>query len=305
MLFMVIERFKNRDAAPVYRRFRERGRMAPDGLKYINSWVEPNFDRCFQLMECDNKELFQKWIANWNDLVDFEIVEVMTSQQASALFAERQSLNLDHQYNYWNTAGAEKSFQHPVNLERVGQWLTKDSRVLDYGCGYGRCLGELFRAGFRNLIGFDFSPAMITAARARFPEISFEVVQSSTIPLADASVDGALLFSVLTCMPTDDGQRALIAELRRVLRPGGLLYISDLWLQTDERNLTRYARDEKKYGTYGVFDLPEGVTVRHHDPKWIETLTSDFEMLALDHIDVVTMNGNPANAFQWFGSRTI
>jgi hypothetical protein len=79
------------------------------------------------------------------------------------------------------------------------------------------------------------------------------------------------------------------------------LYISDLALQTDERNLERYARDEQKYGIYGVFDLPEGVTVRHHDPKWIENLTSDFEMVALDDVDVVTMNGNPAKAFQWFG----
>ena len=85
MLFMVIERFKNRDAAPVYQRFRERGRMAPEGLKYIDSWIETNFDRCFQLMECDDPKLFQEWIAHWKDLVDFEVVEVITSQQAGAL----------------------------------------------------------------------------------------------------------------------------------------------------------------------------------------------------------------------------
>jgi len=84
MLFMVIERFKNRDAVAVYKRYREHGRMAPDGLKYVNSWVEPNFDRCFQLMECDDPKLFDDWITNWNDLVDFEIVEVITSQEATA-----------------------------------------------------------------------------------------------------------------------------------------------------------------------------------------------------------------------------
>jgi ubiquinone/menaquinone biosynthesis C-methylase UbiE len=102
-------------------------------------------------------------------------------------------------------------------------------------------------------------------------------------------------------VPTDDGQQAILKELHRVLRRGGLLYISDLWLQDDERNRTRYERDESKYGMYGVFDLPEGVTVRHHDPKWIETLTSEFYKVALDDVDVVTMNGNPAKAFQWFG----
>ena len=82
MLFMVIEHFKNRDAVAVYQRFNERGRMAPEGLQYINSWVEPNFDRCFQLMECEDPKLFEEWIANWNDLADFEIIEVITSKEA-------------------------------------------------------------------------------------------------------------------------------------------------------------------------------------------------------------------------------
>jgi len=212
-------------------------------------------------------------------------------------------IDLDNQFEYWNTEGTQKSFQHPLNLQRISQRLLADDRILDFGCGYGRCLGELFNSGYRNLIGIDFSPAMIAAASAQYPEITFQVVQSLPIPLPAESVDGALLFSVLTCVPTDEGQRAIIKELRRVLRPGGLLYLSDLTLQTDERNLARYARDQAKYGTYGVFDLPEGVTVRHHDPGWIETLTTDFEMVVLDHIEVLTMNGNPAKAFQWFGTK--
>jgi len=210
-------------------------------------------------------------------------------------------IDLDYQLEYWNTEGPRKPFGHPVSLRRISQWLSTESRILDFGCGYGRCLGELFNSGYRNLIGVDFSPAMIAAARAKFPEINFHELQSSTIPLPDASIDGALLFSVLTCVPTNDGQFAIVRELLRVLRPGGLLYISDLSLQQDERNLARYARDEQKYGMYGVFDLPEGVTVRHHDAKWIETLARDFQPVALDNIEVMTMNGNPANAFQWFG----
>jgi SAM-dependent methyltransferase len=210
-------------------------------------------------------------------------------------------IDLNSQYEYWNTAGTQKSFAHPLNLRRVRQWVSDEGSILDYGCGYGRVLGKLFEEGYEHLIGLDFSPAMIATARAQYPDIVFEVVESSTIPLPDASVDGVLLFSVLTCIPTNEGQRALLKEVQRVLNRGGLLYISDLGLQTDERNLERYARDEQKYGIYGVFDLPEGVTVRHHDPKWIETLTSEFTMVALDELDVVTMNGNPAKAFQWFG----
>ena len=81
MQFMVIERFRNRDAKAVYRRFRDQGRMAPDGLKYVGSWIEVNFDRCFQIMECDDGRLLQEWVANWGDLVDFEIVPVVSSDQ--------------------------------------------------------------------------------------------------------------------------------------------------------------------------------------------------------------------------------
>ncbi len=87
MLFMVIERFREGDAAAVYRRFRERGRMAPDGLRYVDSWVETGFDRCFQLMECDDPRLLEEWTANWQDLVEFEIVPVVTSRQAAEAIA--------------------------------------------------------------------------------------------------------------------------------------------------------------------------------------------------------------------------
>lgn len=81
MLFLVIERFKNQDAEAVYRRFQEQGRMMPEGLRYIDSWVEANFSRCFQLMECDDPLLFQQWIIRWRDLVEFEIVPVVPSAQ--------------------------------------------------------------------------------------------------------------------------------------------------------------------------------------------------------------------------------
>jgi hypothetical protein len=82
MLFMVIERFH--DTAAVYQRLREKGRMLPDGLKYVDSWVEVHGSRCFQLMECDDVQLFEQWVARWSDLVDFEIVAVRGSKEAAA-----------------------------------------------------------------------------------------------------------------------------------------------------------------------------------------------------------------------------
>ena len=80
---MVIERFR-RGAAPVYERAADQGRMLPEGLSYVDSWVDERLDRCFQLMDADDPELFDEWTARWNDLVDFEIVPVMDSREATA-----------------------------------------------------------------------------------------------------------------------------------------------------------------------------------------------------------------------------
>jgi hypothetical protein len=81
MLYVIVETFK--DPVAVYRRFRERGRLAPDGLNYINSWVTPDVTRCYQVMECAERRLLDAWLANWKDIVDFEVVPVITSAQAA------------------------------------------------------------------------------------------------------------------------------------------------------------------------------------------------------------------------------
>lgn len=82
MQYMVIETFRNDDARPVYRRFRERGRLAPDGLRYVSSWVTDDFRRCYQVMECEDVALLNEWISHWRDLVDFEVIPVVTSAEA-------------------------------------------------------------------------------------------------------------------------------------------------------------------------------------------------------------------------------
>ena len=81
-LYMVVEHFKHGDAVPVYRRFRERGRMLPDGLAYVSSWVDERLEHCYQLMETDDRALLDQWIANWSDLADFEVHQVLTSIEA-------------------------------------------------------------------------------------------------------------------------------------------------------------------------------------------------------------------------------
>jgi Protein of unknown function (DUF3303) len=87
MLYMVIERFRNGDAESVYRRFRERGRMAPEGLEYVASWVTNDLTTCFQVMQATDPVLLEQWMANWRDLVDFEVRPVVTSAEAAARMA--------------------------------------------------------------------------------------------------------------------------------------------------------------------------------------------------------------------------
>jgi hypothetical protein len=87
MLFMIIENFRDGDARPVYRRFRDRGRLAPDGLHYVSSWVTSDLRRCYQVMECDDVALVEEWIRQWQDIVDFECIPVITSAEAASAVA--------------------------------------------------------------------------------------------------------------------------------------------------------------------------------------------------------------------------
>jgi hypothetical protein len=89
ILYMVTEYFKDKDAVPVYRRFRDKGRMMPEGLSYVSSWVDLTFECCYQLMETDDRALLEQWMANWSDLIDFEVYPVIPSKEAVEKIAPR------------------------------------------------------------------------------------------------------------------------------------------------------------------------------------------------------------------------
>ena len=91
MLYMIIEHFRQ-GPEPVYRRFREKGRMAPEGLRYVSSWVTTDLQHCYQVMECENPALISQWTKHWEDLVDFEIIPIVTSAEAAENADRRMDL---------------------------------------------------------------------------------------------------------------------------------------------------------------------------------------------------------------------
>jgi len=207
------------------------------------------------------------------------------------------------QIHYWDRAADQKRFSHPLRLNWLARYASQQARILDYGCGYGRTLAELSEAGYKHIFGVDFSARML--ARSRFQIPCSKVVRNDGQHLSfkDDCFDVVLLFAVLTCVPDSNAQRMLVAETARVLRPGGLLYISDLLINNDLRNRERYQRYASTYGCYGVFELPEGVVVRHHQSEWIEELTGSFTQLEYEDFNVTTMNGNASAAFQYLGRK--
>ncbi|MEU8357548.1 class I SAM-dependent methyltransferase [Nonomuraea sp. NPDC048882] len=207
--------------------------------------------------------------------------------------------DLGSQIAYWDGVGATKTFTHPVDFS----WLARvrpDARVLDYGCGYGRVMAELSEHGFSDVSGVDLSSALIERGRQLRPDLRFAVLESPPdLTCASASFDVVLLFAVLTCVPDDAAQRAMVAELSRVLAPGGLLYVSDMILQDDERNHRRYAAHAQRFGTpYGVFATDDGAVCRHHDLAELHTLLSGFDLVDEHRIEVTTMNGHRSQAVQ-------
>jgi len=89
MVYLIIEHYRDGDAVRVYRRFRDRGRMAPQGLRYVASWVTEDLCHCYQIMECDDRTLLDRWMDAWRDIADFEVVPVLTSADAQRVIAPR------------------------------------------------------------------------------------------------------------------------------------------------------------------------------------------------------------------------
>ena len=207
------------------------------------------------------------------------------------------------QKEYWNSAAETKTFTLPFDSGLFSRFVKKDAAIVDIGCGYGRVLKILREEGYEDLMGYDFSPRMIERGRRECPQIAFETMEEGKIPREDESADAAILFAVLTCIVSDESQKELVAEIRRILKPGGILYVNDYLLNPDERNRERYRKYEKEFGVYGAFELPEGALCRHHSEEHVRELFHDFETKEYGHVTYTTMNGHRSPGFTYAGKK--
>ncbi len=205
---------------------------------------------------------------------------------------------MEAQDQYWDAVAYRKRFGHPLLTGELEKRIGLEGRILDYGCGYGRSIWQLHEAGFAHLFGIDSSSGMLGRARTENPFARYVRNSGGEIPFAGGSFDAALLLAVLTCMPDPGAQARLFAELLRVLKDGGLLYVSDLLINSDARNRKRYERFEPRHGLYGVFELEEGVTLRHHTREHLERLAAPFKTIRVQEFQVETMNGHQSRAIR-------
>ncbi|MFF3747575.1 class I SAM-dependent methyltransferase [Streptomyces kronopolitis] len=207
--------------------------------------------------------------------------------------------------SFWETTGSAKTFTHPLDPALLEEYVPYGARVLDYGCGYGRLTAELAGRGYRSVRGVDVSAALIARGRREHPELDLLRWGGFPLPFEDGAFDAALLFAVLTCVPGDADQKAIAGELGRLVRPGGVLYLSDVPLQDDALNQGRYRRYAERHGTYGVFETPDGGVFRHHPPELLrETVrAAGFSLLAERRGSVATLDGRTAERLQLVARR--
>lgn len=213
---------------------------------------------------------------------------------------------IPNQEHYWDEVSEEKEFPTPFQISEFKKHVRENMNILDYGCGYGRTLSELYNSGFNNLVGVDFSQGMINRGLRLYPHLKLIKNDNGKIPFPDKFFDAVILIAVLTCIADDKEQYGLISEILRVLKDGGILYINDFLLNEDPRNIERYNRYKEKYGVYGVFEIigtKAVAVVRHHAKEHIFEITKDFQELIFKPVTYTTMNGNKSNGFYYIGKK--
>ncbi len=199
---------------------------------------------------------------------------------------------------YWNAIGSKKDFEDPLFMDKLVPFLSKSPAIIEYGCGYGRIIQNLKDQGYENLVGYDFAEAMIERGHKLNSHLDLRLLDKpNTIPCANESKDAVIMSTVLCCMVEESLQQQIMSEIDRVLKPHGVLYLSDFLICDHDKYKEKYAQGQRKFGTHGVYTTTENLTVRHFTSQHILKLLSQFDVQWFEQIDFKTMNNNPALTF--------
>ena len=203
---------------------------------------------------------------------------------------------------YWNDIGSKKEFEDPLYLEKLSPFLTPKSKIIEYGCGYGRLMQILKNHGYHNLTGFDFAQNMIERGKRTYSNLDLHLLQKSgVIPCENESVDAVVMSTVLCCMIDSEEQAKLIEEIWRVLSAKGTVYISDFLVCDDVRYREKYSEGFKKFGKWGIYTTTENLLVYHMTSQSVFDLLKKFDIQWFEQFDFKTMNNNPARTFHCIG----
>lgn len=204
---------------------------------------------------------------------------------------------------YWNMVANEKKFNTPFQMDLFKKYVDLDKKILDYGCGYGRVLKELYDHGYNNLLGVDFSSEMIHRAKELYPYIDFNLIDGDTLNFDDESFDSIVLVAVLNCIHEEEKQVRLMKELYRVLKRDGIIYVNDFLLNQSDMYLERYDEYKEKYKSYGVFETVDGGIFKHLSMPSFFNLLKNYRCEETKTLKYTTMNGHTANGIYYIGKK--
>jgi ubiquinone/menaquinone biosynthesis C-methylase UbiE len=188
----------------------------------------------------------------------------------------------------WNNIAEDVNFNLKIDLECFLIDVPLNSKVLDFGCGYGRVSKLLLDAGYSNIVGIDSSAKMIERGRREFPEIHFETLGDAVLPYPDNSFDAVIACAVFTCITCQEMRNDQVKELFRILKPEGLLH------------MVEFCSDPSKLFTTSI-----GVPMLHSTPQELKELAGPLQLVSEEVVCTSTMGGNSASAYSLFARKSL
>jgi len=192
------------------------------------------------------------------------------------------------QIKAWDSVAKEVDFNLEIDISEFTHLVPKDATILDYGCGYGRICETLYSIGYIQILGVDSSHGMIRRGNLEYPHLSLHKTQGPTLQYPDGYFGAIILCAVLTCVPENQAKKDVLAEIERLLKPGGILHMVEFCSETNK-----------------IFKSKIGVIMHHQQLSELRSLVSAFTELRFEVINTQTMDGNNVQAVSYFGQKKL